>query len=121
MSPGRTYSITIRQPRNELCFIEMEWRSIPFIPDESTWITEMKKIAQPVIESELHWLGLPSETVLIEGVSPFENGVVVVYASSGNMPTEELKARVKEIFAAVPRGQRPPKPIYKGNSEFPEM
>lgn len=117
-STGRTYSIVVRRPSEDVCFIEMRWQTSPDSQDEATWKTETKSAARPVIEAELHRLGLPSKTVIVESATPFEGGWVVVDASSGNLPAEELKARVKEILAAKPPGKRPPEPVYRGKGEF---
>ena len=119
-SVDRAYSITIRRPSDEVCFIEMQWYTGFDFREEVTWKAETQRMARPVIESELRRLGLPSGTVVIESATPLEGGRVIVDASSGNIPEEQLQAKVKEILAAIPRGQRPPGPAYRGKGEFPK-
>lgn len=117
-SIARTYSITVRRPSNEVCFIEMRWQTSPDSQDEATWKIEMKKMARPVIEAELRRLGFPAETIIVESATSFEGGWLVVDASSGNLPKETLQAKVKELLAAIPAGKRPPEPVYRGKGKF---
>lgn len=114
----RAYSITIRRPSAEVCFIEMQWQTRFDARDEATWKTETQKLARQVIEPELIRLGFPSGTVVIESSTPYRGDWVVVRASSGNMPKEQLQAKVKEILDAIPQGQRPPGPVYRGKGDF---
>jgi hypothetical protein len=112
------YSITIQRPNDEVCFIEMQWQTRFDSRDEATWKTETQKLAGQAIKSELIRRGFPSGTVVIESSTSYRGDWVVVRASSGNLPQEQLQAKVKEILAAIPRGQRPPGPVYRGKGEF---
>lgn len=114
----RAYSITIRRPSDEVCFIEMQWQTRFDSRDEATWKTETQKLARQAIEPELIRRGFPSGTVVIESSTSYRGDWVVVRASSGNLPKEQLQAKVKEILAAIPWGQRPPGPVYRGKGEF---
>jgi hypothetical protein len=118
VSLDRVYSITIQRPSEAVCFIEVQWQTGFDFRDEATWRIETQKLARRVMESELHRLGLPAETVVVESSTPYRGSWVVVRASSGSLPKEQLQAKVKEILAAIPRGQRPPGPVYRGKGEF---